>query len=161
MEYSKTVPFAGNKARALDVARSTFMSQGFQIVASSEVELRVTGPGLNSTRENPLRGVSEASVFIRASVIEVKALLGGVQKMKTFLRLFPLGMFLLFMVVFGVLAWRLPPFRQWWIFLIPALALSPWLVLTPLIARSIGKKTMQAVDTLLNNMMIVGNDGLS
>ncbi|HUQ30681.1 MAG TPA: hypothetical protein VM095_01120, partial [Pyrinomonadaceae bacterium] len=145
MEYSKSVPFAGQGARALDVARSTFVGQGFQIAASSDYELRVVGPGMNSTREDPLKGVSEASLVIRASTIEIKAALGGAQKMKTFLRLFPLGMGLLFLIAFGTLAAFLPNFRHWWVFLIPVLALSPWLFLAPMIARSIENKTKQAV----------------
>jgi hypothetical protein len=159
MEYSKIVPFAGRGSKALDVARSTFVGQGFQIVAGGDDELRVTGPGMSSTRENPLKGVSEASIIIRASAIEFKAVLGGAQKLKTFVRLFPPGMALFFLIAFGVLAWRLTVFRHWWIFLIPLLALSPWLFLSPMIARSIEKRTVQAVDTLLSNMMITGRDG--
>jgi hypothetical protein len=159
MEYSKAVPFTGHAARALDVARSTFVGQGFQIITNSDYELRVTGPGITSSRENPLKGVSEASIIVRPSAIEIKAILGGVQRMKMFLRLFPLGMALLFLIVFGVLAWMLPGFRHAWIFLIPVLALSPWIFLGPLIVRSIGKKTAQAVDMLLSNMMMMGRDG--
>ncbi len=159
MEYSKTVPFAGRGSKALDVARSTFVGQGFQIVADGDDELRVRGPGLNSTRDNPLKGVSDASIIIRASAIEFKAILGGAQKLKTFVRVFPLCMALFFLTAFGVLAWFLPVFRHWWIFLIPLPALSPWLFLAPMIGRSIEKKTVQAVDTLLSNMLITGRDG--
>jgi hypothetical protein len=166
-EYSKTVPFVGHTAKAVDVARTTFMSQGFQIVANSDHELRVTGPGLNSTKENPLKGVSEASIIIRASAIEIKAMLGGTEKLKKFLRIFPLGMALFFLlvigIVFGVIALTRSEFQQWWIFLIaaliPALALSPWLFLSPIMVRWIEKKTVQAVDTLLNNMVVIGKDG--
>lgn len=159
MEYSKSVPFIGHAARALDVARSAFVGHGFQIVANSDYELRVTGPGINSTKENPLRGVTEALIIIRSDSIEIKAVLGGAQKMKTFLRLFPLGLALFFLIIFGALAWSLPDFRRAWIFLIPLLALSPWLFLGPLIARTIEKRTKQAVDTLLNNMMMMGRNG--
>lgn len=158
-EYSKTVPFVGHAAKALDVARTTFMSQGFQIVTNSDYELRVTGPGLNSTKENPLKGVSEASIIIRAPAIEIKANLGGTQKLNKFLRIFPLGMALLFLIVFGVTALILPDFRQWWVFLILVLALSPWLFLSPIMIRWIEKRTVEAVDTLLNNMVVMGKDG--
>jgi hypothetical protein len=158
MEYSKTVPFTGRASKALEVARSTFLPQGFQIVASNDYELRVTGPGINSTRENPLKGISAASIIASTSVIEMKATLGGVEKMKKFLIFFPLGMAVLFLIVFGVLALTQPAFRHPWIFLIPILALSPWLFLAPLMARMIGRRTMQAIDTLLNNMVMVGND---
>ena len=159
MEYSKTVPFTGRGAKALDVARTVFMGQGFQIVANNDYELRVTGPGINSTKENPLKGVSEASIIVRSSTIEIKAMLGGVQKMKNFLRLLPLGLALFFLILFGALAWSLPELRQAWIFLIPLLALSPWLFLAPLMTRMIEKRTKQAVDTLLNNMVMIGRDG--
>lgn len=157
-EYSKTVPFAGRAARALSVAQSAFINQGFEIVANSDYELRVKGPGISSTRQNPLKGVSEASIIIRSSAIEIKAILGGAQKMKTFLRLFPLGMALFFLLVFGVLAWTLPVLRHVWIFLIPLAALSPWLFLAPVMGRTIENKTRQAVDTLLSNMIMVGRD---
>lgn len=158
-EYSKTVPFVGHTAKALDVARTNFMGQGFQIVASSNYELRVTGPGLDSTKENPLKGVSEASIIIRASAIKIKAMLGGTQKLNKFLRVFPLGMALFFLLVIGVIALILPDFRQWWVFLIPVLALSPWLFLSPIMTRWIEKRTVQALDTLLNNMVVMGKDG--
>jgi hypothetical protein len=161
MEYAKTVPFTGRASKALYVAQSTFISQGFQIVANTDSELRVTGPGMSSTRENPLRGVSEATIIVRPEAIEIKAILGGVERIKTFLRFFPLGMALFFLLVFGVLALTVPVLRIWWIFLIPLLALSPWLFLAPMIARSTEKRTTQAVDTLLNNMMVMGRDGWS
>jgi hypothetical protein len=159
MEYSKTVPFTGHGARALDVARAVFVGQGFQVVTSSGYELRVTGPGIISTRENPLKGVSEASIIMRPDSIEIKAILGGVKRMKNFLYLFPLGMALFFLIVFGVLAWSLPGLRHPWIFLGPALALSPWVFLAPLMTRSIEKRTKHAVDTLLSNMTMLGTDG--
>lgn len=161
MEYSKTVPFTGKASKALEVARSTFLPQGFQLVASTDYELRVTGPGINSTRENPLKGITEASIVIRpsASAIEMKATLGGVERMKKFLTFFPLGMALLFMIVFGVLALTVPDFRRPWIFLIPLAALSPWLFLAPMMSRMIGRRTVQAIDTLLSNMVMLGTDG--
>ena len=161
MEYSKTVPFTGKASKALEVARSTFLPQGFQLVASTDYELRVTGPGINSTRENPLKGITEASIVIRpsASAIEMKATLGGVERMKKFLTFFPLGMALLFMIVFGVLALTVPDLRRPWIFLIPLAALSPWLFLAPMMSRMIGRRTVQAIDTLLSNMVMLGTDG--
>lgn len=161
MEYSKTVPFTGKAAKALEVARATFLPQGFQIVASTDYELRVTGPGLNSTKENPLKGITEASIIIRpsASAIEMKATLGGVEKMKKFLIFFPLGLALFFLIVFGALTLTLPTLRNPIFLLIPLLALSPWLFLSPWMSRMIGTRTVRAIDTLLNNMAILGKDG--
>jgi hypothetical protein len=161
MEYSKTVPFTGRASKALEVAKSTFLPQGFHFVTSTDYELRVVGPGINSTRENPLKGITEASIIIRpsASAIEMKATLGGVEKMKKFLIFFPLGMAILFLVVFGVLALQLPDMRRPIFFLIPLLVFSPWLFLAPLMTRMIGRRTVEAIDTLLNNMAMLGNSG--
>jgi len=158
MEYAKTVPFTGKATTALNVARLTFLPLGFQIAANSDHGLRATGPGINSTRENPLKGISETTIIVRGSAIEMKATLGGVRKMKTFLTLFPLGMMLLFLIVFGVLALQIPAFRQWWIFLIPIAALSPWIFISPLMIRMIERRTAQAIDTLLNNMVFMGQE---
>jgi hypothetical protein len=158
-EYSRTVPFTGKTARALDVARTIFMAHGFEIVASNDHELRVTGPGITNTKENPLRGVSEASMIVSARAIEIQARLGGTRLLKRLLWILPLGLALLFLIAFGVTAWIVPDFRRAWIFLIPALALAPWLILSPLMIRKIENRTIQAVDTLLNNMVIVGKSG--
>ncbi|HYJ46829.1 MAG TPA: hypothetical protein VEV81_09465 [Pyrinomonadaceae bacterium] len=158
MEYARTIPFTGRSAKALQVAMSTFIPLGFQITASTDHELRVTGPGITSTRESPLKGISEAAIVVRSSAIEMKAELGGVRKLKTFLTFFPLGMALLFLIIFGVLALSLPNFRRWWIFLIPLLALSPWIFLAPMMSRQIERRTAQAIDTLLSNMAMLASD---
>lgn len=158
MEYAKSVPFSGRAAKALDIAKSTLLPLGFQVVSSSDYELRATGPGINSTRENPLKGISETAITVRSSTIEMQAALGGVRKMKLFLTLFPLGMALLFLIVFGTLALTVPVFRHWWVFLIPLAALAPWLFLSPMMIRMIEKRTGQAIDTLLNNMVTLAKD---
>lgn len=159
MEYAKTVPFTGKPATALNVARLTFLPLGFQVTSNSDYELRaVATAGYSGTRDNPLKAISETTITVRDSSIEMKATLGGVEKMKTFLRVFPVAMLLLFLIVFGVLAWQLPRLRQWWIFLIPILALSPWLFLAPLMTRMIERRTAQAIDTLLNNMVVMGQE---
>ena len=171
-EYSKLVPFTGSASRALDVAQSAFINQDFQVIASSDNELQVTGPGLSGTKENPLKGVSEASIIIRGSAIEMKASLGGTEKLSKFLRIFPLGMALFFLlaigITFGMIALTegltLSESRQWWwigltAVLIPVLALSPWFFISPIMIRWIEKRTVQAADTLLNNMAVIGSNG--
>ena len=157
IEYSKNVPFPGSAKRALAVAQSALIALNFQITASSDHELRVTGPGINSTRENPLKAMTEGSFVVRNSAIEVKTVLGGAEKMIRFLRVFPLLMAIFFLVLWGALAFFIPIFRIWWVFLLPLLALSPWLFLTPIIGRSIQKRTKDAIDSLVSNMVLLGS----
>jgi hypothetical protein len=158
MEYVKKLQFTGSAAKAMEAARAAFMQNNFQITASSDRELRVVGSGMSSTKENALKGVSEATITISSSEIEARALLGGAEKMKKFVIFFPLALALLFFVIFGVLALSLPKFQNWMVFLIPVLALSPWVVISPLMAKAIEKRTIAAVDTLLNNMVMVSQN---
>ncbi len=67
-------------------------------------------------------------------------------------------MALLFFVIFGGLALSLAQFRSWKVFLAPVLALAPWLVISPLMAKAIEKRTIAALDTLLNNMLMLARN---
>lgn len=161
-DYVKTLSFTGNAEKALETARTVFINQGFQIIESDGSLLRLRGPGLNGTKENPLKGISDALILIRDTTIEISAELGGVQSLSRFAKTFPLKMAAFFLVVFGIsfgtIAYFQPSFRQLWIFLIvflaPLLALSPWIFLAPMMARRIEKRTIEAIDTLLNNLVI-------
>jgi hypothetical protein len=62
-----------------------------------------------------------------------------------------------FLLVFGTIAIFVPDFRRWWIFLIPVAVLSPWLILGPVIARSVRVQAEAAINSLLGNMVVLGN----
>jgi hypothetical protein len=155
--FSTSVPFTGNARRALAVAQSTLLASNFVVISSSEALLQVKGRGMTSTRGNPLKGMTEGTFVVRNSAIEVSAVLGGVQWLKNFLRIMPLAMAVLFLVIFGVVAVFVPVFRHWWIFLIPIAALSPWLVLAPVMGRTIERRTTEAIDDLVSNMVLLGS----
>jgi len=157
IEYSTSVPYTGSAKRALAVAQTTLVSQNFQITSTSDYELSAKGPGVNSTRENPLKAVTEASFVIRNSAIEFAGVLGGAEKMIRFLRIFPLALGAFFLLLWTIMAITVPVFRHWWIFVIAIAPLTPWLVLGPMIGRSIQTRTKAAVDALLANMVLLGN----
>ena len=156
IEYSTSVPYTGNAKRALAVAQTTLVSQNFQITSTGEYELSAKGPGINSTRENPLKAVTEATFVVRNSAIEFKGVLGGAERMIRFLRIFPLALGGFFLLLWTVIAITVPIFRHWWIFVIAVAPLTPWLVLGPLIGRSVQTRTRAAVDALLANMVLLG-----
>ena len=56
MKYSKTVPFHGAVAKALDTAATSLMALGFRIAVKDRASLHVTGSGMEGMRRNPLRG---------------------------------------------------------------------------------------------------------
>jgi len=150
------MPFTGNAKRAIAVAQSALLASNFVVVSSTETSLQVKGRGTTSTRENPLKGMTEATFTVGNSAIEATALLGGVQWLKNFLRIMPLGMAVLFLIVFGGLSIFVPVFRQWWVYLIPIAALSPWVILAPVLGRSMERRTTAAIDDLVSNMVMLG-----
>jgi len=156
IEYVNTVQFAGDAKRAMGVAQTTLVAQNFQITSSGELELQFIGPGISSTRENPLKAMTEGAFVIHDGAIHVKARLGGAEWMVKFLRIFPILLAVFFLTLWGVLAFFIPVFRLWWIFALPILVMSPWLVLAPMIGRSIQARTKNAIDALVSNMALIG-----
>lgn len=155
--YSTSVSYTGSAKRALAIAQNALIAANFQIVSKTDFDLHAVGRGITSTRQDPLKAATDITMLIRNSSIEVNAILGGADRMKKFLRILPLSMAALFLVVFGTIAVFVPDFRRWWIFLIPVAVLSPWLVLGPVIARSIRAQAEDAINSLLGNMVTLGS----
>lgn len=163
-DYLKTVTFAGRADAVLKTAQAAFINQNFEIVESSPQILRVHGRRkLNSTDENPLRGVSEAAFIARGATIEITARFDAARSLSRFAKYFPIllgfGLFFVFGATFGAIAYFQPSFREPWIFLstfgIIVVSLLPSLVLSPWTARRIEKNTRDALDTLVKNMLVV------
>lgn len=156
LAYSTSVAYSGSAKRALAIAQNALIAASFQIVSSTEFELHAIGKGVTSTRQDPLKAATDITIILRNSSIEVNAILGGVDRMKKFLRILPLSMAAFFLVVFGTIAVFVPDLRRWWIFLIPVAVLSPWLILGPVIARSVRAQAEDAINSLLGNMVTLG-----
>jgi hypothetical protein len=159
-------------ADSLHSAVTTLTHQGFRIVRRDASSATLTGPGLNSTRQNPLLGATEVNIRIANAALHLDAELGGVDFMRRFVTWFPLllglGLGLLFVVVGGVLlgqhngagfgvAWA-----QGWRWILVAMGAAmlpvlPWLLLSPMIARRILHSTQAAFETLVSNAGFAGN----
>ncbi len=146
MDYHQTLPFRGDPARAIETARITLATHSFRIESRTDTELSARGPGMYSSRQNPLVGVSRLAVSVRSGEIHLEAELGGSRFMTRFLYLFPFGIALIISTVFLIVP--MPRFAL----AIPWLAVSPWFILSPLMAGWIRKRTLAAIDTLLHNM---------
>ena len=143
-EYSN--PFRGDSDAAFTLARTALLAQGFEILPGSSAELRAEGPGMRSTRQSALRGVSEFRFRIAASSLTVSATLGGVATMKAFVTFFPPGFVLSLVVLFAVLGHGI---------VYPGLWLAaPWLIVSPLMATLIERRTTRAVDRLARSMAV-------
>ncbi len=138
--YEYKIPYAGDPAKALDVARLTLLAQGFEIASLSRGELQAIGPGLNSTNQPALLGASEIMLVADSSTILARAQLGGARRMKLFLYSIP--------AVLGVVALVLAlPGMSWLFLLLPAL----WLVLSPVLSLWGESRTKKAVDGLVRS----------
>jgi hypothetical protein len=101
---------------------------------------------MRRTQQSALLGVSDFRFQISASTLTVSSTLGGVATMKAFVSLFPLGLILSLMVLFAVLGHGISYLSLW--------LAAPWLVISPLMAALIERRTIRAVDRLARSMAI-------
>jgi hypothetical protein len=101
---------------------------------------------MRSTRQSALLGVSEFRFQIAASTLTASATLGGVASMKAFVMLFPIGLILSLVVLLAVLGQGVSYLGLW--------LTLPWLVLSPLMAALIERRTTRAVDRLARSMAV-------
>jgi hypothetical protein len=144
--YEYSTAFRGDSDLAFALAKDVLLAQGFEILPGSSAELRATGPGMRSTRQPALLGASELRFQISASLLTVSATLGGVFRMKAFVTLFPVGLILSLVAV-------LAAFGQGVSYLGLGLAV-PWLIISPLVATLIERRTTRAVARLARSLAV-------
>jgi hypothetical protein len=150
----------------LQAALTTLTNNGFAIVNRDKNSVDLTGPGLNSTKQNPLLGASAIHLELQGQQLRLDAELGGVDSMQRFLMRFPfmlgLGLGLFFGVVGGVALGRQfgvgfgVPWAQGltWMFFaigIAILPVTPWVFLSPMMSKMIRTRTQNALTTLVIN----------
>ena len=173
-QYSTTASFTGRADPVLAAAVATLTNNGFAIVDRMDGRATLTGPGLTSTRQNPILGTSRIEITARGQTLHVDADLGGVDTMRRFLTWFPLllglGLGLLFAVLgsagwggnvdLGVgLPWAPGVQRAFAALALGLLPVVPWLFISPLMIRMVRRRTQQALDTLANNAAFAGRSG--
>ncbi len=151
--FEDKLDFNGDAASAFDIALRTLLPLGFEIESQGSSHLTVKSPGMNSTRQNPLQGISYADFTIEHSSLQVRAELGGVDRLQRFLVLLLLGMGMFDSLVFLGLWYFLDKLHaQPWFLIIPLLTFLPWIIIAPLLARWIGKRTRDSLGSLLRDM---------
>lgn len=172
--YSNSVECTGDAQQILAAVSTVLITNGFSVVKQEHRQIEFAGPGMNSTKQNPLVGASEVIVHVDQGRLTVVAELGGVAKMQRFLIRFPLllglglglglgTLSLIFIACFqfwgGNPAARFPLFWLYpaLVFTIPVLAVSPWFFLSPWMGAKLQKRTTAALDTLLANISQVAS----
>ncbi len=76
MEHSNSITFMGD----VDTARRILMANGFALVAHDDVSMEFTGPGMQSTKQNPILGASRITLEVDREYLRLHAELGGVDQ---------------------------------------------------------------------------------
>ncbi|MHC4618630.1 MAG: hypothetical protein ACYTEQ_12860 [Planctomycetota bacterium] len=151
MDYEKTVPCTGDIEKAIEAARNVFIQHTFQIVNQSENAVELAGPGMLSSRQDPLVGISRIRIFQSSGGLSVEAQFDSIRKLIKYIAVFIVVMGVFFVVLFAVLFARQgQPLGI--IVLISLAPLAPWPVLLPLIMIWLKSRTSRALDVLLSNI---------
>lgn len=150
IKYEKTIKFNGDISSAMATAKNFFISNGFKLELRGNDTLLLKGPGMISNRQNAIRGVSKGQLQITSSSIVFTGDLGGVEFMKKFVCFFPPALILGLTVTLSIVFYLTNQFSVE--FLTFALLIIPWLIIGPLVGKSIQRKTENAINTLLENL---------
>ena len=154
--HEEFVNFSGDGERAISTALQTLLPLGFEIESQGSSHLIVSSHNYRSTKQDPLLGISRAEFSIKRFSLEVKAELGGVAWMRNFLLMLFIGLGIFDLIVFGALWYFLDALRPYpWLLAFPLAALLPWVILGPILTRSIKKRTLDALKKLLDSMAVL------
>jgi len=158
MDYEKTEPFSGNMGKVLEVAKNVFIQHNFQIVRDSDTEVEFTGPGMLSSRQNPIVGISRICIRGTSGNISIEAEFEGIRKLTKYLVCFIVAMAIFFVVFFGILFSKQDqPLNK--TILISLAPFAPWPVIIPLMYKWMKSRTSKALDRLMTNMVVLGREG--
>ncbi|MHC4498449.1 MAG: hypothetical protein ACYS21_04975 [Planctomycetota bacterium] len=150
MDYQRTIPVADSE-KAVGAAANVFIQHSFRITQKSQTAVELTGPGMISSRQDPLVGISKIHISQSSGSLSVEAQFDSIRKLIKYIAVFIVGMAVFFIVLFGVLFTRQgQPIGR--IVLISLAPLAPWPVLLPLIMMWLKSRTTRALDVLLSNI---------
>ena len=156
MEYSTSAVLNVSPEAAIAAACSLFMANGFKVEQPSATEIIAIGPGMQSTSEKAIFGVTRAEISVSSDRVDIHTELGGVQTMRKFLYIFP-------PVLGASLSLSFFAFLDgpWYVIFVGFAPIFPWVVISPMMVRWIKKRTTKAVDVLIHNIsnVIVPDSG--
>ncbi len=145
MDYQRTLSLQGDAQLALEKAVQIFVQNNFALKKIHSNKMELCGPGMTSTKENPLVGVSKAWLKLSGKQITLEAELGSVRRMQWFIWIFPIALGLFLFLIIGASEKN---FRN----ALPVCwAISPWIVLSPLMSWWMKRRTLRSLNVLLEN----------
>jgi hypothetical protein len=147
MRYRRTIPFLGRPEVALREAARGLLSGGLRVTEHTDQHVVLDGPGMRSRREPALAGATHVEIHYADKTLELRAELGGVERVVLFMWLFPLSVAFGLLVVLSMALWQRPSLPYAWITI--GLAVLPSFVLAPIRRRRLARRTCHALDDLL------------
>ena len=152
IDYDREVPCADHQGpKALEFSLNVFLQHGFSIVKKNTTGFELQGPGMVSSRQNPLLGISRLMCFLQGHHLILKAEFGGIRKLRKIMIFFLCALALFFVVLFTILLRDRPSFN-WWLPLAPFL---PWPFLLPIMVKVFFSRTRRALDVLIKNALAI------
>ena len=78
MRYARSIRFAGDPAKAVEIAMTVLLANDFRLISKTADRLEFAGPGVMSKRRNAIAGVSWMEVSATKGELAIDAQLGGV-----------------------------------------------------------------------------------
>lgn len=147
MNYQRTIALSNDEIKkSMETAQAIFMQNGFAMTKKGEWDFEFNGPGMHSTKQNPLLGVSRARLKLSGRQLKLEADLGSVRRMQWFILIFPFALGLFIFLLIGAAQKNIQSG-------LPVLAaVAPWIVIAPWMSRWMKRRTVRALDTLLENV---------
>jgi len=154
MNFEKTIAFEGDFTKAADTLKNTLLPLGFQVlnIYDNSIELEGTNSFM-SQDSDPLRGISWIHVQKTNESLILKAELGGLKKTAKLLTYIIIAGMIINVIVLGIIFSR----QRSPVHIIPFLAsfiVVP--IVIPLTLKSRKNQIFKSLDTLLNNMVVLG-----
>ncbi len=89
MKYSAKMDFKSEADIDFSSVESTLLPNGFRLIKKDDTSIEFTGRGINSTKEDPIRGATKISLIAQPGILYLNANLGGILFMSLFVCLFP------------------------------------------------------------------------
>jgi hypothetical protein len=146
MEYEKTISVKGDVQKAYDLIVSVIKQNGFNIKKKGDSKADFKRTGFGASTKKPIRCMSSGYVKTNGNQIKLKADLGIVRFLRLFIGIFPFALGIFLMTLFSVI------FRDSQPVMAVVYALSPWVILSPLMIILIPKKIVRKLDRIMETI---------
>ncbi|MEO1524539.1 MAG: hypothetical protein AAFX06_03845 [Planctomycetota bacterium] len=162
MDYETELDIDSRAHAVVDNAINMLVACGMTLDRRETKEATLSGPGLRSTNQNPILGVTSLRLIERDhpnSRIIIHADLGGVRWLGKFMIRLPLLMTLGFLALYAAFEFAgpqlglpvVPPIARWTTLGAIVFSAMPWFFIRPSAIRKLTQRTEQAIENLIRS----------